>query len=391
VKKIKPDGSKTIYVGGLYEGLDKLDPAVDKTSGGAVTQTRTYYPAAGAMRIGSTLYYVLKDHLGSASVVTNSSGTVVGEDRFYPYGETRFTTGTMFTDKLFTGQREMTGLGIYHYGARFYSPKLGRFLSADTIVPGAGNPQAFNRYAYVLGNPLRYTDPTGHGQCQTQEDCNDMGTTPMGTGGSGGSNNNNGGGGGDPHDDDDLDPNPKGLSAPKPEVIGPMNYSGPCIGEPVAAGNYLGGYCGGGGGLSLNAVNFVGGDGECVGSVCSFTGGGVSLTYAASYDVLLYDNLMVVILHENYYIPGRDIPQMENATFGGSTLLSELNNGQHVETNLGDFIPGNVAHQSLTSREIRINYFGKENFPTQLVVRLTFGAENIGGNQVYYQLPYVSP
>lgn len=35
VKKIKPDGSKTIYVGGLYEGLDRLDPAVDKTSGGA--------------------------------------------------------------------------------------------------------------------------------------------------------------------------------------------------------------------------------------------------------------------------------------------------------------------------------------------------------------------
>jgi hypothetical protein len=78
------------------------------------------------MRIGSTLYFVLKDHLGSASVVTGSTGTIVGEDRFYPFGETRFTTGTMFTDKLFTGQREQAGLGIYHYGARFYSPKLGR-------------------------------------------------------------------------------------------------------------------------------------------------------------------------------------------------------------------------------------------------------------------------
>ncbi|MCI0561109.1 MAG: hypothetical protein MN733_21700, partial [Nitrososphaera sp.] len=73
--------------------------------------------------------YVLKDHLGSASVTTNAAGTTVGEDRFYPFGETRFTTGTMFTDKLFTGQREMAGLGIYHFGARFYSPKLGRFLS----------------------------------------------------------------------------------------------------------------------------------------------------------------------------------------------------------------------------------------------------------------------
>jgi uncharacterized protein RhaS with RHS repeats len=69
------------------------------------------------VRINSTLYYILKDHLGSASVVTNASGVTVGEQRYYPYGETRLTTGTIYTDKLFTGQREMTGLGIYHYGA----------------------------------------------------------------------------------------------------------------------------------------------------------------------------------------------------------------------------------------------------------------------------------
>ena len=41
VKKIKPDGRKTLYVGGIYE--------VDKASGGAVTRTVTYYPVAGAM------------------------------------------------------------------------------------------------------------------------------------------------------------------------------------------------------------------------------------------------------------------------------------------------------------------------------------------------------
>jgi len=51
---------------------------------------------------------------------------------------------------------------LYDYGARFYDPALGRFISADTVVPGAGNPQALNRYAYVRNNPLRYTDPTGH-------------------------------------------------------------------------------------------------------------------------------------------------------------------------------------------------------------------------------------
>src|SRR6266545_4943921 len=42
------------------------------------------------------------------------------------------------------------------------SPYLNRFLSADTIVPGYANPQNLNQYSYVLNNPLRYTDPTGH-------------------------------------------------------------------------------------------------------------------------------------------------------------------------------------------------------------------------------------
>jgi RHS repeat-associated protein len=135
---------------------------VEKSPGGTVTGTKTYYPAAGAMRVGSTLYFVFKDHLGSASVVTDASGTIVGEDGFYPFGETRFTTGNMQTDKLFIGQREITGLGIYHYGARFYSPKLGRFLSADPIVPGAFSPQNLNRFSHVRNNPLHYTDPTGH-------------------------------------------------------------------------------------------------------------------------------------------------------------------------------------------------------------------------------------
>ena len=45
------------------------------------------------MRVDGTRYYVLKDHLGSASVVTNQSATVVGQDRFMPFGETRFTPG----------------------------------------------------------------------------------------------------------------------------------------------------------------------------------------------------------------------------------------------------------------------------------------------------------
>jgi len=43
-----------------------------------------------------------------------------------------------------------------------YSSELGRFTQPDTIIPGAGNPQAWNRYSYTLNNPVKYTDPSGH-------------------------------------------------------------------------------------------------------------------------------------------------------------------------------------------------------------------------------------
>jgi hypothetical protein len=51
---------------------------------------------------------------------------------------------------------------LYFFNARYYSGALGRFVSADTIVPQPGNPQAFNRYSYVTNNPVKYTDPSGH-------------------------------------------------------------------------------------------------------------------------------------------------------------------------------------------------------------------------------------
>jgi len=159
VKKIAPDGKVTVYIGGIYE--------VD-LNGTTVTKTTLYYPAAGAVRViqggNNNLYYVLKDHLGSASVTLDASGNVVanGEQRYYPFGESRLTGAALPTDRLYTGQRDVGLGGLYHYNARFYLPKLGRFISADTIVPELGNPQALNRYAYVYNNPVRYTDPSGH-------------------------------------------------------------------------------------------------------------------------------------------------------------------------------------------------------------------------------------
>jgi len=53
-------------------------------------------------------------------------------------------------------------LGLYYYNARYYLPGIGRFLSADTIVPDPADPQAFNRYSYVFNRPTFYNDPSGN-------------------------------------------------------------------------------------------------------------------------------------------------------------------------------------------------------------------------------------
>jgi len=115
-----------------------------------------------AMRQDGVVQYLLSDHLGSTSLALDGSGNKVTESRYFPYGSQRWTAdGTLPTDYRFTGARQESGLGLYQMGARWYDPALSRWLSADTLVPEGGNPQALNRYSYVLGNPLRYTDPLG--------------------------------------------------------------------------------------------------------------------------------------------------------------------------------------------------------------------------------------
>ncbi|MFN3217667.1 MAG: RHS repeat-associated core domain-containing protein [Acidimicrobiales bacterium] len=102
----------------------------------------------------------MSDHLGSVIASTFlflNDGTF---QRYFPFGQRRGTTTTP-SPYGYTGQRrDNTGLMNYH--SRYYDPLLGRFTQADTIVPDPATPAAFNRYSYVINNPLKYVDPTGH-------------------------------------------------------------------------------------------------------------------------------------------------------------------------------------------------------------------------------------
>jgi RHS repeat-associated protein len=126
------------------------------------------------MNIGViTIIYLLGDHslacardrLGSQAITTSSSGTLSAEIRYYPWGKDRYTSGTTPTNYKFTGQRYENALGLYFYNSRWYDPMMGRFIQADTIVPGGI--QGLDRYAYTANNPLKYIDPSGHDYCES--------------------------------------------------------------------------------------------------------------------------------------------------------------------------------------------------------------------------------
>jgi RHS repeat-associated protein len=115
-----------------------------------------------AMRRGGTLYYLHGDHLGSTHFVTKSNGTEQSNQSYYAYGRTRLFFGSTPSDHKFTGQKLDAATGLYYYNARYYDPVVGTFLSPDTLIPDPTSVWDYNRFAYVRGNPLKYTDPSGH-------------------------------------------------------------------------------------------------------------------------------------------------------------------------------------------------------------------------------------
>ena len=149
-KKVTP-ASTTKYVGQIYECED-----------GECTK----YVFAGIQRIATIkstdTYYSHTDHLGSATVLTDSSSNVAQDIYYYPYGEIKTSTGSIDVRHKYTDKEWDAETGLYYFGARYYDPKLAKFISADTIVPLPFYPQTFNRYAYTYNNPIIFRDLDGH-------------------------------------------------------------------------------------------------------------------------------------------------------------------------------------------------------------------------------------
>ena len=140
---------------------------------GTAERVRKYYAFGGRpvalreqLRGVEAVFWLHPDHLGSTSLVTDEGGDKEAERRYFPWGEVRYEdSGEVHTGRLYTGQIRDATTDLYYYNARYYDAWLARFVSADTVVPEAGEPQSLNRYSYVLNNALRYIDPSGHCPC----------------------------------------------------------------------------------------------------------------------------------------------------------------------------------------------------------------------------------
>jgi RHS repeat-associated protein len=163
---------------------DALGRMVEQNRGGSYTQV-VYGPNGSKLALmnGSTLqkvfvplpagaqavynasglaYYRHADWLGSSRLASTPSRTLYYDGAYAPYGESYSETGT--TDRDFTGQNQDTHSGLYDFMYREYHPVSGRWSSPDPAGLAAvdlTNPQSWNRYVYVMNNPIIFIDPLG--------------------------------------------------------------------------------------------------------------------------------------------------------------------------------------------------------------------------------------
>jgi RHS repeat-associated protein len=113
--------------------------------------------------------YYFSDYVGSNTVVVSNFGDVQ-KSFFRPFGEFA-QSGDDLTDYLFTDQENDPESGLQYFGARYYDPWVGRFMSQDpelisahtgvTFAAIAGDPRQNNAYSYALNAPTQYVDPSG--------------------------------------------------------------------------------------------------------------------------------------------------------------------------------------------------------------------------------------
>ena len=107
-----------------------------------------------------TIYYH-NDHLGNPVAATSATGELMWQEEFTPYGTRQIKQDGGLNHIWYTGKELDADTGLVYFGARWYDPSIGQFLSVDPVGVIPGNRFSYNRYAYANNNPQKYIDPDG--------------------------------------------------------------------------------------------------------------------------------------------------------------------------------------------------------------------------------------
>jgi len=135
---------------------------------------KIHYLSGGAILVNNngvdTLYYAYTDNQGSLIALTSENGNVVQRYAYDPWGARRNpinwtqtdSRSNWITNRGYTGHEHHDAFGIINMNGRVYDPLTAMFFSPDPYVQAPGDWLNYNRYSYVLNNPLKYTDPSGN-------------------------------------------------------------------------------------------------------------------------------------------------------------------------------------------------------------------------------------
>lgn len=146
-------GTTTNFV---YDGLNPVQEKAGATvtanllTGLGIDEFLTRTDGAGTRGL-------LTDALGSTVALGDGTGTLQTQYTYEPFGYASQTGAANTSSYKYTG-REDDGSGLYYYRARYYHPRLQRFIAEDPIGFGGGD---LNVYGYTLNSPMRFVDPDG--------------------------------------------------------------------------------------------------------------------------------------------------------------------------------------------------------------------------------------
>ncbi|MEW6618527.1 MAG: RHS repeat-associated core domain-containing protein [bacterium] len=107
------------------------------------------------------VYYYHNDYLGSTRVMTDSMGEIVWSSDYLPFGELINTEGKIENNFTFTGKEYDEATGLYYFGARYYDPRVGRFITKDPYTGNVYFPPNLHKYIYCYNDPINWIDLWG--------------------------------------------------------------------------------------------------------------------------------------------------------------------------------------------------------------------------------------